>query len=272
MCLPCIFYREKYLNTLIQVEMMLKLWFPQIQTQPVSAASSVATSPARSLQDTTSSTPPHKHRDQLHIPVKVRKHTNNPPPLHQHHQHCKLSSFFTGKLLPCSFSRSADSAGQVRTPLHLPLCFSSALASVQKRGGWSKIMIMMKVKGTTVLLHLPPLFLRRWRLMRTKICQTWPVTVSEMRTQRERIVTARKQASYQSRTKQVKALSRAWRGCTSPQSCPHENPAPHMRVQQQQVLVKISWSPPSCRPAGGVVLLRKTASSLLPHLTSTPKI
>ncbi|XP_042279491.1 uncharacterized protein LOC121905354 isoform X1 [Thunnus maccoyii] len=64
---------EKYLNTLLQVEMMLKLWFPHILTQPVSAASSVATSPARSLQDNTSSTPPHKHRDQLHIPVKKRR-------------------------------------------------------------------------------------------------------------------------------------------------------------------------------------------------------
>uniref|UniRef100_A0A665TUP9 Circadian associated repressor of transcription n=1 Tax=Echeneis naucrates TaxID=173247 RepID=A0A665TUP9_ECHNA len=65
---------EKYLNTLLQVEMMLKLWFPQIPTQPVSAASSGTTS-VRSLQDTSSSTPPHKHRDQLHIPVKVRTHT-----------------------------------------------------------------------------------------------------------------------------------------------------------------------------------------------------
>ncbi|XP_039974812.1 circadian-associated transcriptional repressor-like [Xiphias gladius] len=64
---------EKYLNTLLQVEMMLKLWFPQIPTQPVSAASSIATSPARSLHDTASSTPPHKHRDQLHIPVKKRR-------------------------------------------------------------------------------------------------------------------------------------------------------------------------------------------------------
>ncbi|KAL7393601.1 hypothetical protein ABVT39_013452 [Epinephelus coioides] len=64
---------EKYLNTLLQVEIMLKLWFPQISTQPVSAASSVAASPARSLQDTSSSTPPHKHRDQLHIPVKKRR-------------------------------------------------------------------------------------------------------------------------------------------------------------------------------------------------------
>lgn len=65
--------REKYLNTLLQVEVMLKLWFPQIPIHPVSAASSVAASPAHSFQETSSSTPPHKHRDQLHIPVKVRK-------------------------------------------------------------------------------------------------------------------------------------------------------------------------------------------------------
>ncbi|XP_026225740.1 circadian-associated transcriptional repressor [Anabas testudineus] len=64
---------EKYLNTLLQVEMMLKLWFPQIITQSVSTTSSVTTSAACSLQDTSSSTPPHKHRDQLHIPVKKRR-------------------------------------------------------------------------------------------------------------------------------------------------------------------------------------------------------
>ncbi|XP_028986421.1 circadian-associated transcriptional repressor-like [Betta splendens] len=64
---------EKYLNTLLQVEMMLKLWFPHITTQPAPAASSVATSTACSLQETSSSTPPHKHRDQLHIPVKKRR-------------------------------------------------------------------------------------------------------------------------------------------------------------------------------------------------------
>nr|XP_020473299.1 circadian-associated transcriptional repressor-like [Monopterus albus] len=64
---------EKYLNTLLQIEMMLKLWFPQITTQPVSSASSTTTSPANSLQDTSGSTPPHKHRDQLHIPVKKRR-------------------------------------------------------------------------------------------------------------------------------------------------------------------------------------------------------
>ncbi|XP_072250289.1 uncharacterized protein [Leuresthes tenuis] len=65
---------EKYLNTLLQVEVMLKLWFPQISAQPVSAAPSNATCPTRSLRDTTSSsTLSHKHRDQSHIPVKKRR-------------------------------------------------------------------------------------------------------------------------------------------------------------------------------------------------------
>uniref|UniRef100_A0A3B3ZY90 Circadian associated repressor of transcription a n=1 Tax=Periophthalmus magnuspinnatus TaxID=409849 RepID=A0A3B3ZY90_9GOBI len=59
---------EKYLNTLLQVEVMLKLWFPQIATFPVSAASSVANSPALSLQDTAGFTPSHRHKDQSHIP------------------------------------------------------------------------------------------------------------------------------------------------------------------------------------------------------------
>lgn len=64
--------REKYLNTLLQVEAMLKLWFPHIPMQPVSTSSSNTTFLSGSLQDTSSPIPPHKHRDQLHIPVKVR--------------------------------------------------------------------------------------------------------------------------------------------------------------------------------------------------------
>lgn len=70
-----VFCREKYMNTLLQVEVMLKIWFPQIQTQPVSAGSSFAASPARSPQETPPVTPPHKYWDQSHIPVKVRTHT-----------------------------------------------------------------------------------------------------------------------------------------------------------------------------------------------------
>uniref|UniRef100_A0A3P9KIP5 Circadian associated repressor of transcription n=1 Tax=Oryzias latipes TaxID=8090 RepID=A0A3P9KIP5_ORYLA len=64
---------EKYLNTLLQVEMMLKLWFPQISAQPVCTASTISKSPIHSLQETSGSTPPHKHKDQLHIPVKKRR-------------------------------------------------------------------------------------------------------------------------------------------------------------------------------------------------------
>lgn len=64
--------REKYLNTLLQVEAMLKLWFPHIPVQPVSAPPGNTTFLSGSLQDTSNLVPPHKHRDQLHIPVKVR--------------------------------------------------------------------------------------------------------------------------------------------------------------------------------------------------------
>lgn len=63
--------REKYLNTLLQVEVMLKLWFPQIHAQAASAAAAPSAAP---LHNAPRSLPPHKHRDQSHIPVKVRSH------------------------------------------------------------------------------------------------------------------------------------------------------------------------------------------------------
>lgn len=63
--------REKYLNTLLQVEAMLKLWFPHIPMKPVSTPSSNTAFISGALQDASSPIPPHKHRDQLHIPVKV---------------------------------------------------------------------------------------------------------------------------------------------------------------------------------------------------------
>ncbi|XP_077431598.1 uncharacterized protein LOC144057651 [Vanacampus margaritifer] len=65
---------EKYLNTLLQVEMMLKLWFPHVAAVPPSAAPGAAAPSACSLPDVPgAATPPHKHRDQLHIPVKKRR-------------------------------------------------------------------------------------------------------------------------------------------------------------------------------------------------------
>ncbi|XP_061073882.1 circadian-associated transcriptional repressor-like [Conger conger] len=60
----------KHLHTLLQVEMMLKLWFPQISPCAPSGSGHSA--------------PPHKHRDQLHIPVKKRRLSwsdiDSPPP------------------------------------------------------------------------------------------------------------------------------------------------------------------------------------------------
>lgn len=246
---------------------MLKLWFPQIPTQPVSAASSVAASPARSFQDSSSSTPPHKHRDQLHIPVKVRKRT--PPCMQQP----PCGSLFTkanvywvlkitsqAYLHSCSFCRSADSAGQVRTPPRPPLCFSSALASVQKRCGWNRIV----TKGM-------PILLCHWRLMQTKLRQMWTAKASVTRSQRERTVTWRSWALCQN-TKQVKALSQTWRGFTSHPSCAHGRPALRMKAPTWQVAPKTSPSPQRSRRAGRAVPLPKTAPSPLQRPTSSPKI
>ncbi|TNN02728.1 hypothetical protein fugu_010215 [Takifugu bimaculatus] len=93
---------EKYLNTLLQVEVMLKLWFPHIRAQPVSASSSITAFTARSLQDSSGSIPPHKHRDQLHIPVKKRRlswtGTESPTPSPVLYKCPRLSSEERGEL------------------------------------------------------------------------------------------------------------------------------------------------------------------------------
>ncbi|XP_064204682.1 circadian associated repressor of transcription a [Anguilla rostrata] len=60
---------ERHLHTLLQVEMMLKLWFPQIS--PSAPPTSAATpAPAGSLARGAA---PRWRRDQLHIPVKKRR-------------------------------------------------------------------------------------------------------------------------------------------------------------------------------------------------------
>ncbi|XP_066577124.1 circadian associated repressor of transcription a [Amia ocellicauda] len=67
---------EKYLHTLLQVEMMLKLWFPQItpcstptpRATPSRPAPASATPPVPSRHTVT-----HRDQDQLHIPVKKRR-------------------------------------------------------------------------------------------------------------------------------------------------------------------------------------------------------
>ncbi|KAL2084713.1 hypothetical protein ACEWY4_020231 [Coilia grayii] len=67
---------EKYLNTLLQVEMMLKLWFPQVSPGASSGPRAPAAPPPASCpapHPALHSTPPHKHKDQLHMPVKKRR-------------------------------------------------------------------------------------------------------------------------------------------------------------------------------------------------------
>ncbi|XP_073703413.1 uncharacterized protein [Garra rufa] len=65
---------EKYMPTLLQIEMMLKLWFPQVTAQDSVTPNSADVSPQNiSSHDSSNITPPHKHKDQLHIPVKKRR-------------------------------------------------------------------------------------------------------------------------------------------------------------------------------------------------------
>ncbi|KAL7874820.1 hypothetical protein SRHO_G00057900 [Serrasalmus rhombeus] len=76
---------EKYLPTLLQIEMMLKLWFPQVTLHPAGTTISADLS-GQGTSGT--NTPPHKHKDQLHIPVKKRRlswsdtdSSSTPPPV-----------------------------------------------------------------------------------------------------------------------------------------------------------------------------------------------
>ncbi|XP_008330166.1 circadian associated repressor of transcription a isoform X2 [Cynoglossus semilaevis] len=84
---------EKYLQHLLQIEMMLKIWFPHIAY------------PTLDNSKGTKILPPHWCQSQLHIPVKKRKlscleqdHTSHPLTKHeQHHQknschHCQVST------------------------------------------------------------------------------------------------------------------------------------------------------------------------------------
>ncbi|XP_045915544.1 circadian associated repressor of transcription a [Micropterus dolomieu] len=80
---------EKYLQNLLQIEMLLKMWFPQVAFQSTDAPS----------QTTTLRQPPHWRQNQLHMPVKKRKLSWSDPeysgkvPIEQkHHQHGKHGS------------------------------------------------------------------------------------------------------------------------------------------------------------------------------------
>lgn len=61
MLVPFISCSEKYLQNLLQIEVMLKIWFPQVAFQSADAPSQTAIPRLRSQW----------HQNQLHMPVKV---------------------------------------------------------------------------------------------------------------------------------------------------------------------------------------------------------
>ncbi|XP_044027470.1 circadian associated repressor of transcription a [Siniperca chuatsi] len=80
---------EKYLQNLLQIEMLLKMWFPQVAFQSTDAPKQI----------TTPRLPPHWRQNQLHMPVKKRKlswsdpdYSGKVPTEHKRHQHGKHGS------------------------------------------------------------------------------------------------------------------------------------------------------------------------------------
>lgn len=82
---------EKYLQNLLQIEMMLKIWFPRVAFESTDVPS----------QTTTPRFRPHWHQNQLHMPVKKRKlswsddgndESSTVPTKHTHYQHGKHGS------------------------------------------------------------------------------------------------------------------------------------------------------------------------------------
>lgn len=57
------FHRDKYMGTILQLEVLLKAWFPQVMPQHHDGTSSLNNPMAR--------VQPRWNQDQLHIPVKV---------------------------------------------------------------------------------------------------------------------------------------------------------------------------------------------------------
>ncbi|KAM7373358.1 hypothetical protein PAMP_008216 [Pampus punctatissimus] len=75
---------ERYLHNLLQIEMMLKIWFPQVALQPT----------VKLTQTITPRRLPRWCQNQLHMPVKKRKltwtepdDTDTIPSMNKHHQH-----------------------------------------------------------------------------------------------------------------------------------------------------------------------------------------
>ncbi|XP_037549669.1 circadian associated repressor of transcription a [Nematolebias whitei] len=90
---------EKYLQSLLQIELLLKSWFPLETTRSTNV----------SEQTTAPTLGPHRRHNQLHIPVKKRKLSWSAPDLadgvpakHIHHQHAAASLDTASTRLPPS--------------------------------------------------------------------------------------------------------------------------------------------------------------------------
>ncbi|XP_056254442.1 circadian associated repressor of transcription a [Seriola aureovittata] len=104
---------EKYLQNLLQIEMMLKMWFPQVAFQSIDTPKQTITPQLR----------PHWCQSQLHMPVKKRKlswsnphHAGNVPTKHKHRQQEKHGSCHDSTSFESVSTRLSGSPKKLRTP------------------------------------------------------------------------------------------------------------------------------------------------------------
>uniref|UniRef100_A0AAY5KVX6 Circadian associated repressor of transcription a n=1 Tax=Esox lucius TaxID=8010 RepID=A0AAY5KVX6_ESOLU len=106
---------EKYMNTLLQVEMMLKMWFPQVSPLAPQPAKPTGPAATTSTRDTPKCPHLHKHTDQSHIPVKVRTHTHTHRKNHKKLLITSMSRLITSFLSP---EGQSSHAGQLNLLYH----------------------------------------------------------------------------------------------------------------------------------------------------------
>ncbi|XP_060948230.1 circadian associated repressor of transcription a [Limanda limanda] len=101
---------EKYLQNLLQIEMMLKIWFPQLAFQTI-----VTPNPT-----ITPRYPPHWRQNQLHMPVKKRKMSWSDPGIptkhKHHHKHKEQWSFQTSTTLNTVTTRLPEPPKNLKSP------------------------------------------------------------------------------------------------------------------------------------------------------------
>ncbi|XP_023129018.2 circadian associated repressor of transcription a [Amphiprion ocellaris] len=104
---------EKYLQNLLQIEILLKMWFPQMAFKSSDTPN----------ETTTPKLGPHWHQNQLHMPVKKRKlswsdpdQPGKVPAKHYHRQHGKHGSCHAATLLDGVSTCLPGSSKKQKTP------------------------------------------------------------------------------------------------------------------------------------------------------------